>query len=133
MLEHHGLLKQLAQSGNYFVGEEKKPNGEPPTYDVLTYVSGSSCLLDLGIAGAVHEFDEIHLEDIHASMPECVEFMSPVTSKGDTQEVSDGMRTDGRATSMANEVTSFYTFELSVCATFKVFNSMKYLCGCDLG
>jgi hypothetical protein len=83
IFDHPGLLKQLAQGGNYFVGEEKKPTAEPPTYDVLTHVSGSFSLLELGIE-AVHEFDEIHLEDNHATMPEYGQFMDPVTSKGDS-------------------------------------------------
>ena len=83
MFDHPGLLKQLAQGGNYFVGEEKKPTTEPPIYDVLTHVSGSFCLMELGIE-AVYESDEIHLEDNHATMPEYDQFMDPVTAKGDS-------------------------------------------------
>jgi len=41
MVDQHGLLKQLAQGGNYFVGEEKT-TANPPTYDVPTHLMTSS-------------------------------------------------------------------------------------------
>ena len=41
MVDQHGLLKQLAQGGNYFVGEEKT-TANPPTYDVPTHLMTTS-------------------------------------------------------------------------------------------
>jgi hypothetical protein len=89
---HHGLLQQLAHSGDYFGETRKLISTEPVVDDLLTCVNGPISVLELSVDSMHDVFVERHLENKTAVLTKQVEFMDPVTSKGASHMMLDEMQ-----------------------------------------